>query len=353
MISKIESKITSWKENQWLNLNEELSDSTLDIMSSIIFAKNINEKIGSFTYIKPNGNEVQLEYIKMFKQVIQDNLKSAINPLTFLLPFLEKYSLCKPFTTIKKNSIELRNKLQKFLDDNPDESSVYEQLVSEYKVDKTQALYDIIILSFAGYDTVSHAICSVIYYMKANPKSLEKLKSEFDKIGINQHSDFSKSEVKEKIQNCDYFMYCVKETLRIDPPAFISLPYITIDDVEICGVKINKNEHVMTNIIYVHHNSKEWQKPLEFIPERFDPESPYFVRPDGKPRSPYSFIPFMVGDRKCPGQTLAMLEIKVIAAKILTSIDYDIDEELLKNKYTRFGVLSNFKIKLKLNKRYD
>ena len=132
MISKIESKITSWKENQWLNLNEELSDSTLDIMSSIIFAKNINEKIGSFTYIKPNGSGVQLEYIKMFKEVIQDNLKSAINPLTFLLPFLEKYSLCKPFTTIKKNSIELRNKLQKFLDDNPDESSVYEQLVSEY-----------------------------------------------------------------------------------------------------------------------------------------------------------------------------------------------------------------------------
>ena len=56
MISKIESKITSWKENQWLDLNEELGNSTLDIMSSIIFAKNINEKIGSFTYIKPNGS---------------------------------------------------------------------------------------------------------------------------------------------------------------------------------------------------------------------------------------------------------------------------------------------------------
>ena len=107
----------------------------------------------------------------------------------------------------------------------------------------------------------------------------------------------------------------------------------------------------MTNIIYIHHNSKEWQSPLEFIPERFDPESPYFLRPDGKQRSPYSYLPFMVGSRKCPGQILAMLEFKVLFAKIITSIDYEIDEELLSNKYARFGSFSNFRVKLKFNQR--
>ena len=109
----------------------------------------------------------------------------------------------------------------------------------------------------------------------------------------------------------------------------------------------------MTNIIYIHHNSKEWQSPLEFIPERFDPESPYFLRPDGKQRSPYSYQPFMIGSRKCPGQILAMLELKILVAKILTSIDYDIDEELLQNKYARFGLFSNFKVKLRFNRRYE
>ena len=107
----------------------------------------------------------------------------------------------------------------------------------------------------------------------------------------------------------------------------------------------------MVNMISLHHNSKEWHRPLEFIPERFDPESPYFVRPDGKQRSPYSYIPFMAGGRKCPGQILALLELKVLVAKILTSIDYDIDEELLANKYARFGLFSNFRVKLRFNKK--
>ena len=109
----------------------------------------------------------------------------------------------------------------------------------------------------------------------------------------------------------------------------------------------------MTSVINLHHNSKEWQNPLEFIPERFDPESSYFVRPDGKQRSPYSYLPFMVGSRKCPGQILAMLELRILVAKILTSIDYDIDEELLANKYARFGLFSNFRVKLRFNKKFE
>ena len=32
--------------------------------------------------------------------------------------------------------------------------------------------------------------------------------------------------------------------------------------------------------------SKEWQRPREFLPDRFDPNSPLFLTPDGKKRKP-------------------------------------------------------------------
>ena len=108
-----------------------------------------------------------------------------------------------------------------------------------------------------------------------------------------------------------------------------------------------------TSLLCTQHNANEWQNPLEFIPERFNPNSPYFLKPNGKQRSPYAYMPFMVGGRSCPGQILAMLELKILVAKIITSIDYDIDQELIDNKYARFSLFSHFRLKLKFNKKLE
>ena len=62
-------------------------------------------------------------------------------------------------------------------------------------------------------------------------------------------------------------------------------------------------------------------------------------------------IPFGFGARNCLGQSLAKLETKVILSKILTSIDYEVDQELLDNEDLSFNVYSQFKLngKIKVN----
>ena len=156
-----------------------------------------------------------------------------MNPLSTFFPFVIEYNLCKPYTTIEKNCVELRAVLKRFLDRSSDETSVYKQLVNKYNINEAQALQDIMSLLFAGHDTTSHAIGSAAYFLKAYPDSFEKLKSEFDKIGINQHSDFSSEEVKQKIQDCDYLLYVTKEVLRMDPPTFRSISYNTYNSFDI------------------------------------------------------------------------------------------------------------------------
>lgn len=73
------------------------------------------------------------------------------------------------------------------------------------------------------------------------------------------------------------------------------------DDVTLDGVQILKGTDIRYNIIGVHHHPKQWIDPEAFIPERFDPTSKYFLRPDGGQRSKFSFIPFTFGPRACPG----------------------------------------------------
>ena len=92
-----------------------------------------------------------------------------------------------------------------------------------------------------------------------------------------------------------------------------------------------------------HYNPYEWHNPTEFIPERFDPESEYFFKPNlnkNEPRSPNSYIPFSLGSRNWMGQTLAKLELKVVLSRIITTLELEIDENQLKNDYAKFNIFS-------------
>lgn len=61
----------------------------------------------------------------------------------------------------------------------------------------------------------------------------------------------------------------------------------------------------MINIYHLHHNPEEWITPEKFIPERFDPESPFYLTPKGTKRHPMSYGPFLGGKRICLGKTFA------------------------------------------------
>ena len=137
----------------------------------------------------------------------------------------------------------------------------------------------------------------------------------------------------------------------MDPPTFVTLPYTTYEPIEICGVKIPKDRSIQGSILALNYNSNEWQEPLKFLPERFDPENPYFLTPNGTQRNPLSLSIFSYGTRACPGQILAMLELKVLVTKLLLSIEYEVDPDQLNNDYARFAMFSNFKLKMKLVKK--
>ena len=103
---------------------------------------------------------------------------------------------------------------------------------------------------------------------------------------------------------------------------------------------IDKGQVVTISTYYPHYNPDYFEKPFEYIPERFDPQSEYFFKPGTKePRDPKCYVPFGVGLRNCAGQTLAKLETKVLLSRLITRIDYELDEEIASNPDMKFNMM--------------
>jgi cytochrome P450 len=62
---------------------------------------------------------------------------------------------------------------------------------------------------------------------------------------------------------------------------------------------------------------------LKYIPDRFNPESPYFLTPDKKKRHPMSFGPFLGGKRICLGKTFVETISKIVGPTILANFEFE------------------------------
>ena len=83
-------------------------------------------------------------------------------------------------------------------------------------------------------------------------------------------------------------------------------------------------------MIGLHFNKDYWQRPREFIPERFDNSNPLSLTPRGQKRNPFAWIPFNGGKRTCLGKTFADNALKTMGIYLTTYFDF----KLLDKRWT-------------------
>mmetsp|Transcript_9700 Transcript_9700/g.13254 ORF Transcript_9700/g.13254 Transcript_9700/m.13254 type:complete len:104 (-) Transcript_9700:78-389(-) len=64
-----------------------------------------------------------------------------------------------------------------------------------------------------------------------------------------------------------------------------------------------------------------------FKPERFDPSSEWYLKPDGKKRSPFAFSPFLGGVRVCLGKTFAEVTLRMTLPLYYHCFDFEFVKE--------------------------
>ena len=77
------------------------------------------------------------------------------------------------------------------------------------------------------------------------------------------------------------------------------------------------------NFTAVGYDKVQWQRPHEFIPERFDSDNPISLKPDGTKRSPGAFVPFAAGHRACFGRKMAEASTMTICSYLSQAFDFE------------------------------
>ncbi|GLT73633.1 hypothetical protein SLA2020_454770 [Shorea laevis] len=163
-------------------------------------------------------------------------------------------------------------------------------------------------LMLAGSDTTSITLTWILSNLMNNKKALKLVQEELDqKVGRDRKVQDS------DIPNLVYLQAVIKETLRLYPPAPVSVPHEAMEDIRVCGYLIPKGTRIFTNLWKLHRDPRVWSDPDEFLPERFLSSS---ANLDLQGQN-FEFIPFGSGRRSCPGMTLALQVTHLTIASLL------------------------------------
>ncbi|XP_050365525.1 nicotine N-demethylase CYP82E3-like [Argentina anserina] len=145
-----------------------------------------------------------------------------------------------------------------------------------------------------------------------NKRTLKLSQEELDRT-VGRHRWVQDTDIK----NLVYLQAIVKETLRLYPPAPLSLPHVAMEDCKVGGFHIPKGTHLFVNLWKLHRNPSVWASPEVFSPERFL-TSQANVDASGQH---FEFIPFGAGRRICPGITFAFQIMHITVARFIQGFE--------------------------------
>ena len=159
---------------------------------------------------------------------------------------------------------------------------------------------ELITLLATGYETTPSALTWALYWIHQLPVVHDKLLKELNTLA--QDSDPS------EITRLPYLTAVCQETLRIYPLAIITFPRILKSSFNLMGYQFEADTVLLPSPYLTHHREELYPEPKQFRPERFLERQ----------FSPYEYLPFGGGNRRCIGMVLAQIMMKLVLATILS-----------------------------------
>lgn len=163
----------------------------------------------------------------------------------------------------------------------------------------------------AGHDTSASALTWWIGLMATHPEIAGRVRQEANTAFANAASPF------DGVANLPFLNATLKEAMRLYPPSTAVFSRSALRDVRIGDANVAKGSLVIIPIWSMHHDKRWFPEPNKFQPERFMPGAPTI------PRSAY--MPFGAGPHFCLGQQFALVEMALIAAKLIHLYDVSLE----------------------------
>lgn len=128
---------------------------------------------------------------------------------------------------------------------------------------------------FAGQETTTNAICFTLYLIAKHENVQQKIYEEIEEVIGDEELTF------KSLSKFNYLELVIKESLRLFPPVPLLSRKIH-EEVEVDGCIFPANTNFVLLLYRLFRNPKIYEKPNDFIPERFESSDKYS----------FSYIPF-------------------------------------------------------------
>jgi cytochrome P450 len=162
---------------------------------------------------------------------------------------------------------------------------------------------EVMTIFLAGHETTANALSWTLYALATHPEIEQRVRDELAEVVGDRPvvlADLPKLRLLER---------SLLESMRLHPPVWTIARSAIGEDV-IGGYRIPAGTWIFLSSYLNHRDPRFWPEPERFDPDRFLPEVEA-TRPKG------AYFPFAIGPRKCIGETLAMLEARLILSRIL------------------------------------
>ncbi|ARV58969.1 cytochrome P450 [Nostocales cyanobacterium HT-58-2] len=305
LIFQIAEKVTSqWTKGAEVTIRPFMQEISLDIILQAVFGLNQGERS------------------QQLKPLLISLLNLTTSPLMFALAFFP--ALIKDLGPLspgryfvqRKQKIdqliyaEIHERREKL---DPSRSDILTLLMSA-RDEAGQPMTDqelrdeLITLLLAGHETTALGLTWALYWIHSLPTVKEKLLKELDTLG----SDLDPN----TITRLPYLNAVCSETLRIYPILLQTVPRVVKSPMHFMGYEFEPGTFLSPCIYLTHRRQDLYPEPEQFKPERFLERQ----------FSPYEYLPFGGGNRRCIGAAFSLYEIKLVLATILSRFELALAE---------------------------
>lgn len=242
--------------------------------------------------------------------------RSAIarSVLPMLIPFLRRnFWGLGPWANLQRATAALRALIDEEIAarraDSAERTDILSLLLSARQedgsgLDDRQIFEQLLTLLFAGHSTTAMTLVWALYRLQEEPEALAQLLAELDALGPNPKP--------EALAKAPFLEAVCHETLRLYPAASAAGRQL-LQPTEIAGCALPSGSGAVVNILWAHYNPQIFAEPERFLPSRFI-ERTY---------SPFEFLPFGGGNRRCIGAAFALYEMKIVLGTLLSRFAFE------------------------------
>ncbi|XP_033637695.1 cholesterol 24-hydroxylase-like [Asterias rubens] len=287
---------------------DELDRTTLDVIGKVAFGMDLNSTLDeNAPFNKAVGRSLD---------GLSENLYSPLEKYNMLPAARKSHQEVRDAINFLRETGRrcIEGKLQKLRNNEELHDDIFTHILRETyqngaeEIEMEDLVDEFVTLFFAGQETTSNLLGFCLLELGNHPEVMHRVRTEVDAV-MGDNDQLKSSDVGK----LGYMMQVLKETLRLWSPVSGTLRELA-HDIEVKGYKIPKGA-VVGVTSHMAKMEEYFPDPMKFDPDRFMA---------GANIMEYTYFPFSSGTRSCIGKQFALIEARVLLARLLHKFTFDL-----------------------------